>query len=104
MTPLEVYRNLDARRRARDERGRREHRKSPGDPFNGDPVRELLAELEDALNYAEECARQGRLGEWAVNQLDLLLRQSVYTLSVGLQQERLRDGEEAGRPLGPEDR
>jgi len=63
--------------------------RQPGEPFHGDPLVELLAELEDALNYIEECARQGKLTAWGASEIDLKLRECVQIMEQDAKRKRI---------------
>lgn len=80
--------DFDRRRRERWLRGMRVYRQ-PGEPFNGDPVAELMAELEDGVNYTEESARQDRLTAWAASEIDLKLRECAEILEGDAERKRL---------------
>jgi hypothetical protein len=85
--------DLDRRRRARWLRGMAYYRQ-PHEPFNGNPVVELLAEIEDGINYVEEGARQGLLTAWGASELDAKLRECVAILEAD-QKRRLYETAEA---------
>lgn len=54
--------STDAARHAREMEGRARYRQSPSDPFQGDPLTNLLEEMLDALNYLDEHERQRGAG------------------------------------------
>jgi hypothetical protein len=84
----DLYYNIDQRRRERFQRGLRKYRQSPDEPFVGDPRAELMEEIEDALNYVEECARQTTITAWAASEIEQRLRECVHALAVDV--ERMR--------------
>ena len=77
---------FDRRRAAKWRAGREERGLRDDDPFEGNPLAELLQEFEDSANYLEEALAQGLIGDeearfgiarareswvWAVNRLEM---------------------------------
>lgn len=69
-------------KKLRWEKGLVEYRKSPLEPFKGDPSKELLEEVVDALNYLDEERNlpHPRLPLWAMNTLEHNLTQAALIL------------------------
>ena len=82
-----IFRGLDARRRKRWEAGVQHYRGGFGD-FVGNPLDELIQELEDGLNYVEECARQGSLTAWGAGTIDEKLRECVHVIATDVEKQR----------------
>lgn len=55
--------NFDESRAAKWIAGREERGLNKDDPFEGDPINELLQEYEDTANYLEEAYRQGLISD-----------------------------------------
>lgn len=62
----------------RDRQGRLERGRGDGDPFQGDPIDELVEECADACNYADEAFSQSMFELWRFRAIDYHLRQAAW--------------------------
>lgn len=70
LEPIPIAEEFHARRRAKHEAGQAARGRAFGEPFVGDPSLEAQEECLDQGNYADECARQGKMSaeelEWVM--------------------------------------
>lgn len=82
----EAIHHVETERARRWRKGLKHYRESEVEPFNGDPLAELLDELYDALNYLDVLRSKRDIPQWKTLTIENQLR-SAALLALSLDEE-----------------